>query len=206
MQQNSTWEEDEEETMINRLPLHLAERNFLSHQSAFKTTDRTRDAIVMFTKKEKDTVKDMVIFPSSQKLEAIEKSRECIKDEKPDTLKALQKIKRQAIAQAKREASINKSISGKQKQNNTHGEDEIKSTVKTDSLPEITGYLDTYNWDHYHNLDPHFTFSQTRHNRRMARLAEMAEFSVALPLSDISIPLQMDADELFDQSNDSENT
>lgn len=217
MQQHSRWkqqeEEEEDEPMTEHVPLHLAERNLLSHHNTFKTTGKTKDVIVMFTIKENDAIKDMVLFPSPQKVEALEKSRECTEDKRPSTLEALQKITKRATAIAKRETLIKKATSaqaqpsalsatsGKQ-QVKTQGKDKTNSTVKTNSLPEITGYLDTYNWDHYHSLDPHFTFSRARHNQRMARLAEMAEFGTPLPLTGINIPLQMDEYELFDQTGD----
>lgn len=217
MQQYSRWkqqeEEEEDDLMTEHVPLHLAERNLLSHQNAFKTTDKTKDAVVMFTIKENDTIKDMVLFPSPQKVEALEKSRECTEDNRPSTVEALQGMTKRATALAKRETLIKKvasaqaqtsvlsATSDKQQQIKTHRKDKINSTEKIDSLPEITGYLDTYNWDQYHSLDPHFTFSRARHNQRMARLAEMAEFGTPLPLKDISIPLQMNEHELFDQTD-----
>ncbi|KAG0710831.1 hypothetical protein GWK47_022022 [Chionoecetes opilio] len=195
-------DEEEDNTMTQYVPLHLAERNRPSHNSSCQTSDKG-DAMVTYRVKEngKDIIK--VLFPPSQKVEALERNRECFKDDRPHTLQALQNIMKEAKVEEKRQAieaqAQASSVSSQQQQGKTHAGPNTNSTEETDDLPEITGYSDTYDWDDHYHLPPNLTFSRTRHSERMARLADMAQFGSPLPLEEIIIPMQMNRSELFDK-------
>lgn len=202
-------EEEEEEPDIQDVPLHLIQRNLLSHHKTDKIPDRGRNAMVIYTKKGQGADEHMVLFPNSEKVDALV---ECHKwdwteDTSPDTMETLKEIKKQAVTKVKRETKIKKAFSAqspafaqhatlsKLQQWKTHG----KFKAKSSKIPEITGYSDTYDWDGHFNLPPNLTFSRERHYLRMARLAEMEESDEHTPLEDIDIPLPTTPDELFDK-------
>lgn len=210
-------EEEEEDTLMELVPLHLAERNILTSHFSSKRQGQTRDnSIVVFRKRDKDGMRDIVLFPSAQKLEALEKSRECIEDGRTKTLEAMQKIRRQAMTQVKKEAIIAKPTSPKAQNSDlpstssrgykTKYKDEKNATVVMRNFSRHEGYLDTYDWNKHYDLDQSFTFSLERHSHRMAVLAQMPEFQTWSPLSDIHLPLQMNNCELFDKTNGSNET
>ncbi|KAG0720591.1 hypothetical protein GWK47_006668 [Chionoecetes opilio] len=195
-------DEEEDNTMTQYVPLHLAERNLLSHNSSLQTSN-TGDAMVTYRVQEKGKNIIKVLFPPSQKVEALERNRECFKDDRPHTLQAHQNIMKEAKDQEKKQAieaqGQASSTSSQQQQSKTHVGPNTNSTEKTNYVPEITGYSDTYDWDDHYHLPPNLTFSRTRHTERMARLADMAQFGSPLPLEEIIIPMQMNRSELFDK-------
>lgn len=203
-------QEEEEEATMELVPLHLAERNLLTRQFPFQKQGLTSDdSIVVFTSEDKGVKKDVVLFPRGQKVETLQRSRECTEDKRPETLEALQEMKRQAMAKAKREATaaqVQNAPSTSRRGRITEGKFGKHATVIKSNFPGKEGYMDTYDWDHHHDLSPSFTFSRERHSQRMAMLAQMPELQSWSPLEDINLPFQMNNCELFDPVEGSNET
>ncbi|XP_045117355.1 uncharacterized protein LOC123508042 [Portunus trituberculatus] len=193
-------EEQEQEHEIQDVPLHLIQRNFLSHHRTDKIPDRGRNAMVIYTDKGHGNDEHMVLFPTSEKVDALVESHkwDWTEDTSSDTMEALKEIKKQAATKVKQQAKIKKAFSvqspaftqhatsSKQQQWKAHG----KLKTKPSKFPQVTGYCDTYDWDGHFNLPPTLTFSRERHYLRMARVAEMDKFDKDILLT---------PEELFDQ-------
>lgn len=193
-------EEDEEGAMMDQVPLHLAERNLLvSRRHTLKKHNRTSSStMVLHPVKENGVMRYVALFPSPEKMEVLERSRKFTENESPETLEALQKIHKQAMAQIDTEAKAQNSLSPST--SNTGNEIEGKRTIPVamSNTPGREGFIDTFDWDRYHGLAPTFTFSKERHSQRMARLAQMPEFQSSAHLTDIKLPFEMNDSELFD--------
>lgn len=193
-------EGEDEDVMMEHVPLHLAERNLLTSHSPFKKRGQTRsDTMIVFTTKENGVMRDVVLFPSAKKIEILKKSREFTEDGRPETLEDLQKINKQALAQIKGESKAQNSNSPSSNRRYETSIGEEPTPLKS-NFQGREGYKDTFDWDRYHGLGPKYTFSRERHKQRIAILAQMPEFHspASLPI-DYKPPLEMTDSELFDR-------
>lgn len=191
--------EDEEDAMMEQVPLHLAERNLLISQHPFKKQGQTSgDTMVLHTVKENGIMRYVALFPSPEKMEVLEKSRKFTENESPETLETLQKIHKQAMAQIDIEAKAQNSVSPSTSSSGHEIEGKSTTPVIKSNSPGQEGFMDTFDWDRYHGLGPNFTFSKERHYQRMAMFAQMPEFQSPAYLTDIKLPFEMNDSELFD--------